>query len=83
MGEFNNPVPTKCWEAYLTYLGCEFVKNDGTHHKWKCPQCLNCLRSIIFWGHKKEVPRFHILSNLKTMGKTNKEFNTWIKENCK
>jgi len=79
MGEYNNPVPTSCWEAYLESLNCEFKKNDGSHHKWKCP---NCFRSIIFWGHKKEIPRFQILTNLKTLGLTNKQFNTWAKENC-
>lgn len=79
MGEYNNPVPTSCWEAYLKHLNCEFKKNDGSHHKWRCP---NCLRSIIFWGHKKEIPRFQILTNLKTLGLTNKQFNTWSKANC-
>lgn len=79
MGEYNNPVPTKCWEAFLEYSGCVFVKNDGSHHKW---QCEDCLRSIIFWGHKKDIPRFQILTNLKTMGKTNSEFNKWAKKNC-
>lgn len=79
MGEHNKPVDTKCWEKFLTHNNCMFEKNDGTHHKWKCP---NCMRSIIFWGHKKEVPRFHISTCLKTLGKTNKEFNLWAKGNC-
>lgn len=79
MGGNNGPVSTKCWESFLLANDCQFQKNDGSHHKWKCP---NCWRSIIFWGHKKEVPRMHIRSNLKTMGKTNTEFNEWAKENC-
>lgn len=79
MGEYNNPVPTSCWESYLKFCKCDFIKSDGSHHKWKCPKCY---RSIIFWGHKKEIPRFQIKTNLKTLGKTNKQFNDWAKNNC-
>ncbi len=79
MGEYNKPIPTKCWESYLTFCGCKFDRQQGTHHHWKCP---NCFRTVTFWGHKKDVPRFHISTCLKTMGKTNSEFNKWIKSNC-
>jgi len=79
MGEYNNPVPIKCWEAYLKFCKCFFDRQDGSHHHWKCP---NCWRTITFWGHKKEVPRFHIRTCLKTMGKTQTEFNRWVKDNC-
>lgn len=79
MGEFNNPVPTKCWEAFLISIGCSFKREQGSHHHWKCP---DCLRTVTFWGHQKEVPRFHVRTNLKTLGKTNSEFNKWTKANC-
>ena len=79
MGEYNNPVPVKCWEAFLHSRNCKFKKNDGSHHIWKCPKCL---RPVVFWGHKKEVPRFQVQSNLRTMKLTNKIFNDWAKENC-
>ncbi|XLS28990.1 type II toxin-antitoxin system HicA family toxin [Flavobacteriaceae bacterium M23B6Z8] len=80
MGEHNNPVPTKCWEKFLLNLGCEFKRQQGTHHHWKCPECF---RTITFWGHKKDIPRFHIKTCLKTLKVTNKEFNEWASENCK
>jgi len=79
MTKYNNPVPTKCWEAYLKSLGCNYDREDGTHHHWKCP---NCFGTITFWGHKKEIPRFHIRTNLRTLNKTNKQFNTWADSNC-
>jgi len=79
MGEYNNPVPIKCWEAFLIFCNCEFDRKEGSHHHWKCP---NCWRTITFWGHKKEVPRFHVRTCLKSMNKTNSEFNKWAKSNC-
>ena len=79
MTKYNNPVPTKCWEAYLKSLGCDYDREDGTHHHWKCP---NCFRTITFWGHKKDIPRFHIRTNLRTLKKTNKQFNSWADSNC-
>lgn len=79
MGGFNKPIPTKCWEKFLKSCNCGFVRQKSSHHLWKCP---NAIRTITFWGDKKDVPRFHINSNLESMGKTKKEFNDWIKENC-
>lgn len=79
MGEHDKPVKTKCWESYLKHCGCTFKRKQGSHHHWKCP---NCWRTITFWGNKKEVPRFHIKSCLKTMGINNNTFNEWVKANC-
>ena len=79
MGEHNGPVLTKCWESFLKSKGCVFDRQQGTHHHWKCPKCW---RTITFWGHKKEIPRFHIRTNLKTMGLTNSIFNKWVSNNC-
>ncbi|TRX52374.1 hypothetical protein FNH22_21925 [Fulvivirga sp. M361] len=64
MGE-NRPIKTKCWVAFLEYLGCkeEKKKSGGSHFKWKCPECR---RSIIIRPKDKEIPAFHIFTNLKT-----------------
>ncbi len=80
MTEYNNPVKVKCWESYLIFNKCNFLRNQGTHHHWKCP---DCIRTITFWGHKKTLPRIHVRTCLRTMGKTNSEFNKWAKNNCK
>ena len=29
MGEYNNPVPIKCWEAFLIFCNCTFDRKDG------------------------------------------------------
>ena len=65
--------------VYLRHRDCTLIRSDGSHHKWKCP---NCLRSIIFWDHKKVVPRFHIDTCLKTLEEAKKEFNAWVKKDC-
>ena len=79
MGKYNNPVPIKCWEDFLIYHKCKFVRQKGSHHHWKHP---GSKRTITFHGHKKEVPRFHIQTCLKTMKITNSTFNTWAEANC-
>ena len=79
MTKYNNPVPTKCWELYLTHLGCKLNRKGGTHHHWKCP---NCFRTITFWGHLKEVPRFHVKNCLRDLNITNKQFTLWADKNC-
>ena len=79
MTQFNKPVKTKCWEKFLAHSGCYFVRIRSSHHHWKCP---GCLRTVTFWGAKKEVPRFHINSCLRTMSISPEDFNAWEAENC-
>ncbi len=78
MGE-DRPVKIKCWEKFLEYHKCKYKSTNASHHKWKCP---NCLQPIIFRGSKKEIPSFHIKTNLRTMGIPADDFYNWIKDNC-
>jgi hypothetical protein len=80
MGGSNfRPVPTSCFEKFLLSKNCNFKSTEASHDKWKCP---DCLRSIIIRGKDKEIPGFHIQTNLKTMGITKKEFYEWVEKNC-
>ncbi len=79
MTQYNKPVKTKCWENFLKSQGCSYNSTRASHDKWKCP---NCLRSIIFRGAEKEIPRFHIQTNLRTMGISMSDFNDWEAANC-
>lgn len=79
MTQFNNPVKTKCWEKFLTHSGCIYKRTTASHHHWKCA---GCRRTITFQGAEKEIPRFHILTNLRTMNVSNDAFNDWAAENC-
>lgn len=73
------PIPVSCWRNFLISKGCTYARDKASHEHWKCP---NCLRTITFWGSKKEVPGFHIETNLRTMGIPNEEFMQWVNQNC-
>ena len=78
MGKIDS-VTVKCWIAFLESKGCSYKSTEASHEKWRCP---GCVRSIIFRGAQKEIPFFHIASNLKSMGVDKKEFKDWLAENC-
>lgn len=78
MGNFR-PIRVKCWENFLLSRGCIQNSINASHHKWKCP---DCMQSIIFRGAEKEIPFAHIKTNLSTMGIDKDVFLEWIKENC-
>lgn len=75
----NRPIKVKCWEKFLLSLNCNFKSISGSHHKWRCP---NCVQSIIFRGAEKEIPFAHISTNLITIGIEKDFFLQWVKENC-
>jgi len=75
----NRPIKTKCWENFLISIGCKFKRNKGSHHIWGCP---NCMRPIVFWGNKKDIPALHIQTDLKTLGIERKYFLSWVDKNC-
>jgi len=75
----NRPVQTTCWIKFLKSKKCFYKSTEASHVKWKCP---DCLRSIIYREKDKEIPFFHIQSNLKTMKISVKEFWDWAAKNC-
>jgi hypothetical protein len=52
MGSFR-PLPTKCWESYLTLHGLSPVRIKGSHFQWTKK---GLLRPIPVWGDEKEIP---------------------------
>ena len=79
MSKSNRPVPTKCWKKFLQSLKCYFKRQTSSHHIWRCPKAK---RSIVFRGDDKEIPLFHIKTNLQTLGIMPDKFWKWIEENC-
>lgn len=73
------PIPTDCWVKFLKLKKCEPKSVKASHHKWRCP---GCIRSIIFWENKKDMPFSHVASNLQSMGIAKEEFLSWLAENC-
>ena len=73
------PVKTKCWLEFLKSKNCKYNRTRASHDHWKCP---GCTRSIVHREKDKDIPSFHINSNLETMGIDKKEFWDWIEKNC-
>ncbi len=72
-------IKVKCWEAFLKSRNCTPNRINASHHIWKCPKCL---QGIVFQGANKEIPLFHISTNLRTMKIPKAEFFAWVDQNC-
>ncbi len=79
MSKFYRPVSTKCWIKFLKSLDCHFKRQKSSHHVWYCP---GTKRSVVFRGEEKEIPAFHIKTNLKTLEIDEVKFWEWIDKNC-
>ena len=75
----NRPVQVKCWERFLESKGCKYKSTEASHDKWRCP---GCTRSIIHRSKDKDIPAFHINTNLKSMNISKDDFWKWVSENC-
>lgn len=73
-------IPLKVWIAFLEAQNCEFKrKGKGDHQVWNKKHELPQLsRPLIFRIQYKNIPAFHIGTNLKTLGITNVEFEKMI-----
>jgi len=77
MGNFR-PLPTKCWESFLTYCGYKLNRITSSHHQWTKTGS----RTISVWGNEKEIPAMHLKTSCRTIGCTMEKLYEWAKENC-
>ncbi len=77
MGNFR-PLPTKCWQAYLTSNGYVYKRTKGSHDLWTKAKS----RTIPVWGDEKQIPAMHLKCSCNTMGKSMEDLYAWAKENC-
>lgn len=69
------PIPTKKFKKFLKSKGLKHVRNNGDHEIWDYPDKNNTLlRPITIIGCDKEIPAFHITTNLKTLGISYSDF---------
>ena len=54
-------------------MGLVHKRTKGDHEIWDKPDD-SLLRPVVFKAAEKEVPIFHIKTNLRTIGLTNQEF---------
>jgi len=79
MGNYR-PVDTKVWVAFLLANGCRYIRTKASHDHYKCP---GCFRTITHRENEKQIPPMHLMTNLKTMGKSLKDLYDWIEKQNK
>ena len=77
MGNFR-PLPTKCWESFLTYHGFTCNRTSASHDQW----VKKGHRTIPVWGNEKQIPAQHLKTSCKTIGCTTEELYAWADKNC-
>ncbi|MGV0828341.1 type II toxin-antitoxin system HicA family toxin [Empedobacter brevis] len=76
----NRPIKTSDWIKFLESHDCKYKSTDASHVKYRCP---GCIRPIIHREKDKDIPPFHLKTNLKTMGLTLKYLYDWLDNNKK
>lgn len=77
MGNFR-PLPTKCWESFLTSIGYKYNRTTSSHDQWT----KKGYRAIPVWGNEKEIPAQHLKTSCRTIGCTMEELYVWADKNC-
>lgn len=77
MGNFR-PLPTKCWERFLSSKGYRYNRTQGSHDQWTKKGS----RTIPVWGDEKEIPAQHLKSSCRTLGYNLADLYKWADENC-
>ena len=72
-----HPIKTRTFRKFLKKQNCKFVRIKGDHEIWRKQ---NLIRDIVFVTNEKEVPPFHIKTNLKTLNISVEEFLKIINE---
>lgn len=78
MGNYR-PLPTKCWEAFLTEKGYKYSRTKGSHDIWTKS---GSIRSIPVWGNEKQIPALHLKTSCRTVGCSLDDLYTWADKNC-
>jgi hypothetical protein len=70
------PIDTKTFKKWLISKGLVQIRTTASHEVWDYPpeSSNKLLRPIIIRGHIKDIPGFHINSNLKTLNVKYKDF---------
>lgn len=71
------PIPTSKWKKWLKLRGLVYKRTEASHEIWDYPDD-SLLRPIVFRGARKDIPGFHIHTNLETLGVDYKTFQKEI-----
>lgn len=72
------PLPTKCWENFLTLHGFKLNRIKGSHHQWTKKGS----RPIPVYSHLKLIPAAHLKTGCITIGVSTDDLYAWAKNNC-
>ena len=61
----------------MNFHGLSHIRDKGDHEMWNDPKCPMKRPVVIQGGKHKEIADFHIGTNLRTMGLSRKDLNTW------
>jgi len=70
-------IKTMDFKKFLKSEGLKYYRTEGSHEIWGK---LELTRPITFRGSKKEIPAFHIRTNLRTLGISVGDFLKKIKK---
>jgi hypothetical protein len=72
------PIQTKKFKKFLKNRGLVYIRNHGDHEIWDYLDNSILLKPVTFIGCDKEIPAFHIRTNLKTLNIKYSEFEKEI-----
>jgi len=67
----NKTIKTDDFRKVIKHWGLTLKGTNGSHERWSKP---GMLRPVIFQATHRELPYFIFKNNLRTMGKSEKEF---------
>lgn len=74
------PIPMSLFLQYLRSIGLEHIRTEASHFIWDYPDGKKKLyRPLVIRKKDKDIPLFHIHTNLLTIGKSKADFELWIK----
>lgn len=76
MGTLSN-ISIDDFRSYLLANGLECIRTTGGHEVWSKP---GMTRPVILQTHIEPIPEFIVKNNLRSIGKTRKEFEEYLRK---
>ncbi len=66
-------IPREKWIRFLKSEGLEFIRSRGSHEIWDMPES-RLPRPVVFRTKDRDIPRLHVETCLKTLGRSKEYF---------
>jgi hypothetical protein len=74
MGKFKN-ISLRVFRNYLIFCGLNHIRTKGGHEVWSAK---GLTRPVILQTHIDPIPEFIIKNNIRTMGRTEDDFLSFL-----